>query len=102
MVRFSIFMLALLLTAGGFAIAVADGARSMAASEITFLSVHNGLDMLKSGLANQLLQQLGSEAGQSIAFVLDLPAFFILWGLGVVLFLILNRRQPDIGYLSRR
>jgi|GEM_PF-3894518 len=102
MVRFLFFVLVLILMAGGFALAVVDGARSIAAGQPVFMSLHAMLNILAPGLLSHMQAYMDSVFGSLAAFIMDLPAFCILWALGGALWLLLHRRPQALGYQGRR
>ena len=102
MVRFLSFVLVLILMAGGFALAVVDGARSIAAGQPIFMSLQAMLNILAPGLLSRMQAYMDSAVWGHLAFVMDLPAFCILWALGGALWLLLHRRPQALGYRGRR
>lgn len=102
MVRFLSFLLALFLIAGGFALAVVDGARSIAAGQPVLMSLQALLNILAPAQLSRLQDYMASVFGSPAAFIMDMPAFCILWVMGGALWLSLRRRPQELGYKGRR
>ena len=105
MIRFFVRLVALLLLAGGFAVAVIDGTRTIAANRLVLTSTG---DLLQTALpARYPLLQPAAERIHPLLWkpvlvdILMVPACLAMAFLGLVLFWIARRRAPKIGYSSR-
>jgi len=100
------FALVLLLFAGGFAFAVVDGARSVAADHLSLLSLRGALDMAIPSLSQRLqdsMTHISSDISiPAMMFILNLPVFSIMWAMGTLLYLVLRPKEAGIGHISRR
>jgi hypothetical protein len=104
LIRLLVRLLALAMLAGAFAAAVIDGARSIAANQITltqmgatlYWAFPNKLAHLQATLdhIHPLLYPIALS-------ILRLPTWLVLGLVGVGLFWLVRRRPPPIGYSSR-
>jgi hypothetical protein len=105
MIRFVIRVVALFALAGGFAVLVIDGTRSIAANRL--LMTHFG-ETCATLLPKQfpLLQPAITRLNPLVwdpvlKNFFDLPTWLVLAVLGIILFWLARRRPPKIGYSSR-
>eukprot|EP01037_Dinobryon_pediforme_P002566 gene2566-2605_t len=91
--------------AGGFALAIVDGSRSIAADHLVFLPLRGLLNIASPGLPDRLrpmIEHAGAKLWDPVAlFVFDLPAFVIVWCIGALLYLASRRAAPQIGHSNR-
>jgi hypothetical protein len=105
MIRFLVRLVAVVLLAGGFAAAIIDGTRSIAANDLMMTSTG---DLARTLLPNAFARlQPAAERISPLAWnpvlinVLIVPACLMLALLGLVLLWLVRRPAPKIGYSSR-
>ena len=105
MLRFIFSLIDIALIAGGFALAVVDGTRSIGAGKLDVMSFQTLLSMAWPNLAGRLhagLDQISPRLSSVVSYiVLDAPAFLMLWVLGLLIFALLRKKDPEIGYIAR-
>ena len=102
MIRFLLRSLGLWFLAGGFAAAVVDGMKSIAASRPIATSAAAALDGAAPGLTATLAHWIADHLGAAVwptltATLLALPTWALAGGLGVVLVALGRPRPPGIG-----
>jgi hypothetical protein len=106
MFRFVFRFVGLMLLAGAFAAAVIDGARSLAAQQLTLTSMGLALDfafpskfpLLQPFVEKRLHPLLWDPI---LVAILSAPAFVDMAALGAVIFYLLRPRAPLVGVSSR-
>ena len=106
MIRFGVRILALAMLAGAFAACVIDGARSIAANQLSFTSLGstlywafpNKFPLLQPFVQRQIHPLLWDWA---LLHILMAPSWLALSIVGAVLFYIVRRRPPPIGHSNR-
>jgi len=105
MIRLFIRILGLALLAGAFAACVIDGARSIAAAQLSFtpmgVTVYWALPS-KLPLVQSFLERVHPLLWDPILLhILMLPTWAVLGATGVGLFYMVRRRPPPIGHSNR-
>ena len=105
-IRFLLRFVGLMLLAGAFAAAVIDGARSLAAQQLTLTSTGLALDL---AFPNKfpLLQPFVEKRLHPLLWdpvlvaILSAPAFVDMAALGAVIFYLVRARAPAVGVSTR-
>ena len=106
MIRFLLRFVGLMLLAGAFAAAVIDGARSLAAQQLTLTPMGLALD-LAFPTKFPLLQPFVEKRLHPLLWdpvllvLLSAPAFVVMAALGALVFYLVRRRAPMVGVSSR-
>jgi hypothetical protein len=105
MIRFLIRLVALVLLAGGFAVAVVDGTRSITADALVFTSTGDFATILAPNRFARLepaLTRINPLLWKPVAVdLLMVPAALTLAFLGLLLLWLVRRRPKPIGFSSR-
>jgi len=105
MFRLFSLLAGIVLIAAGFALAVVDGARSIADGRLALTTLRALSDLAKAGFVDGLkapVEHLFPKLWDPVLVsLLSAPAFVYLWGIGFVLYLISRRPPQKIGYSSR-
>lgn len=105
MIRFIVRLIAVLLLAGGFAAAVIDGTRSIAANSVLLTSLGDLARTLQPAKVAQLqpmLERINPRLWDPVMVkLLAVPACIVFAVLGLLLLWIVRRRQKPIGFSSR-
>jgi hypothetical protein len=105
LIRLLVRLLALAMLAGAFAAAVIDGARSIAASQLSITPM--GVTVYwafpgKLSLVQSTLERIHPFLWDPILLdILLLPTWLVMSALGVGLFYLARRRPPPIGHSNR-
>ena len=106
MIRLFIRIVGLALLAGAFAACVIDGARSIAADQLSFTPIGatlygafpNKFPLMQSFVERQIHPVLWDPV---LLRMLMLPTWAVLGAFGVGLFYVVRRRPPPIGHSNR-
>ncbi len=105
MIRFIVRVIAVLLLAGGFATAVIDGTRSIAANNVQLTSVGDLFRTLQPAKYAQLqpmVERWNPRLWDPVAVkALAVPACIVLALVGLFLLWLVRRRRKPIGFSSR-
>ena len=105
MFRILVFLLSLLVTAGGFAQAVVDGTISIGADKIVLTSFAKLVELASPGLVERChgWVNVASPAlwDSGVRYVFAAPAFVVLWALGFVFYMMSSKRPAPIGTSNR-
>ena len=105
MFRILLFLLSLLVTAGGFAQAVVDGTVSIGADSIVLTSFAKLVELASPGVVERCHGWVNMAApvlwDSGVRYVFVAPAFVVLWALGFVFYIMSTKRAAQIGTSNR-
>lgn len=101
MIRFFVRLVALALLAGAFAAAVIDGARSIAANQLSLTPLGATLYWAFPKKFPLMQTFIETQINPLVLKLLWLPTWAAFAVIGAGLFYLVRRRPPPIGYSSR-
>jgi hypothetical protein len=105
MIRFIVRLVALLALAAGFAVLVIDGTRSIAANALmptAFGEICAKFFPKQFALLEPMAERMNPHLWDPVLKdFFELPTWLVLIVFGIVLFWLVRRRRPKIGYSSR-